>query len=111
MAVLEPGRLLVCKESRLVYTVHQVLPNGNVVLECDDDGSVQNDDDPEGDGSPDHVLETFAVWQPGMVVRDRTGKGVFCRGATGSQAFFGVPPTDIEKGVLASQPPGLPRTL
>jgi hypothetical protein len=111
MAVLEEGRLLVARESRLVYTVRKVLPNGNVVLECDDDGSLQDDDDPDGDGSPDQLLETFEVWRPGMVIRDRTGKGVFCREATGWRCFFGVPPADIEKRVLANQPAGLPPTL
>jgi hypothetical protein len=110
MALLEKGRLLVAKESRLVYAVREVLPNGNVVLECDDDGSLQ-DDHPDGDGSPDHVLQTLEVWRPGMVIRDRTGKGVFCREATGWEAFFGVPRADIEERVLANQPPGLPPAL
>jgi hypothetical protein len=55
--VLEQGRLLIHKETRLVYTVHRVLPGGNVILECDDDGSLQNDDNPTGDGSPEEVLQ------------------------------------------------------
>lgn len=88
-----------------MYRVHRLLPGGNVILECDDDGSLQNDDSPVGDGSPQQVLQTWEIWQPGMVIQDRTGKSVFCRGEAPRRSFYGIPPLEIEQRVLASQPP------
>ena len=107
--VLEQHRLLVHKISRDVFQVYEVLPNGNVILECECDGSMQHDDDMvNGDGSPEDVLKEYEVWQPGMVIRDRTGKTRFCGRENNWKPFHGVPPREVEERVLASQPPWMP---
>lgn len=102
MSVLYVGQLFVHKESRLVYSVWQLLSNGNIILECDDDGSMQNDDDPNGDGSPEEILVEYEPWKPGMIIRDRIGKGVFSQ-FMGRGAFNGIPPAEIENQVLAKR--------
>ena len=107
--VLEQHRLLIHKETREIYQVEEVLPNGNVILECECDGSAQHDDDRvNGDGTPEEVLKTYEVWHPGMVVFDRTGKTRFCGKENGWKAFFGVPPKEVESRVFVDQPPWMP---
>jgi len=103
--VLEIGRLLVHKISRDVVSVYDILPNGKVVLEMDCDGSLQNDDNIDGDGTPEEILAIYEPWRPGMVIRDLTGKGCFCRENNSWHSFFGIPSQKIEQNVLANQKP------
>ena len=118
--VLEQHRLLIHKVTREVYQVYEVLPNGNVILECECDGSMQHDDDRvNGDGTPEEVLKKYEVWQPGMVIFDRTGKSSFCGWDSNTtrksgwspnrgSGFFGVPSKEIESRVFTDQPPCMP---
>lgn len=71
---MKEDTLFVNKKTRLVYSIYKILSSGNIILECDDDGSLQNDDNPLGDGSLKDILEEFEVWYPGIVTITRTGK-------------------------------------